>query len=433
MTEYGKEIQKRLERLHPGESGRKKYHEYCLRQKRLVCIFLLLGIIISIFVGLWNQTNKDMTNIETGELLRKEWGEGSYEVTLSAQIGEEKERITYVIEERQFTEEELNLMVVELTQKLPQIIKGKNENLSEVSEDLELPRQVQGYPFSINWKSSNYRLLNAEGRICTEEIYADTEEVILTALLVYEEHCFQRKFPIRICEKEKTAETQREKQLLELLKRNDEQSRQNRLILLPKQLGEHVIDWKLIVPWQGGYLLLWGILGAAGVIFGMDYDLTKKDRARKEELIAGYPEFVSSMQLYLGAGLSLRNAFFRIGEDYRSQKQRNGNMQFLYEEIMLACNLLENGLPECEVYRKWAERCDEAHYRKLGYLLISYHRQGNADILSRLEGELFDAWEEKRQIIRKAGEEAGTKLLFPMILMLLVVMLLILLPVYMSF
>lgn len=433
MTGYRKEIQRKLEHLHPGENGKEKYREYCLRQKRLVCILLLLGFITSVFVSLWNLTDKDKKSIKAGELLRREWGEGSYEVMLLAEVGEEKERITYMVEERQFTEEELHSMLDELTKKLPQIIKGKNKTLSSVSEDLELLHQVQGYPFVINWKSSNYRLLSTEGKVCTEEISTETEEVILTALLAYEEQCFQRQFFIRICEKEKNAETQRVKQLLELVTQNDEQSKQNKRIPLPKQLGAYVIDWKQIVPWQGGYFLLWAILGAAGVIFGMNYDLTKKDRERKEDLVAGYPEFVSSLQLYLGAGLSLRNAFFRIGEDYRRQKQKNGDMQYLYEEIMLTCNMLVNGLPEWEVYRKWAERCDEAHYRKLGYLLISYGRQGNADILSRLEGEVFDAWEEKRQMFRKVGEEAGTKLLFPMVLMLLVVMLLILLPVYMSF
>lgn len=433
MTEYRKEIQRKLEHLHPGENSKEKYHEYCLRQKRLVSMLLLLGFITSVFVSLWNQTDKVRKSIKAGELLRREWGEGNYEVTLLAEVGKEKERITYMVEERQFTEEELRLMLDELTKKLPQIIKGKNKTLSRVSEDLELPRQVQDYPFVINWKSSNNRLLSTGGKVSTEELSTETEEVILTALLVYEEQCFQRKFPIRIYEKEKSAETQRAKQLLELVNQNDEKSKQNTRILLPKQLGESVIDWKQIVPWQGGYLLLWAILGAIGIIFGMNYDLTKKDRERKDELISGYPEFVSSLQLYLGAGLSLRNAFYKIGEDYRKQKQKNGNMQFLYEEITLACNMLVNGLPEWEVYRRWAERCDEAHYRKLGYLFISYGRQGNADILNRLEGEVFEAWEEKRRMFRKAGEEAGTKLLFPMVLMLLVVMFLILLPVYMSF
>ena len=433
MAEYGKEIRKKLEHLYPGENIREKYHKYCLRQKKLAAVLLVSGLIAGVFAGFWNQTDRATENMEAGELLRREWGEGSYEVTLSARIGETRERITYVVEERLFTEEELQTLLDELTEKLPQLIKGKNETLSRVCEDLFLPEQVRGYPFIINWKSSNNRLLGTDGRIAAEAISAEAEEVMLTAFLVYEEQCFQRTYPVKIYQKVETAEIQKDKQLLKLVEQSDEQSKQNKQILLPKSMGEEAIEWKQIMPCQGVHYWLWGILGAVAVVFGMNYDLAKKDKERKKELIEDYPEFVSSLQLYLGAGLSLRNAFFKIGEDYMKQKQKNGKRQFLYEEIVLACNLLANGLPEWEVYRKWAERCDETHYRKLGYLLVSYGRQGNRDILSRLENEVFDSWEEKRQRLRKIGEEAGTKLLFPMVLMLLSVMGLILLPVYMSF
>ena len=60
-------------------------------------------------------------------------------------------------------------------------------------------------------------------------------------------------------------------------------------------------------------------------------------------------------------------------------------------------------------------------------------KQGNSRLLAILSQEADSAQEDERNLARKAGEEAGTKLLLPMMLMLLVIMFLILAPAYMDF
>ena len=50
-----------------------------------------------------------------------------------------------------------------------------------------------------------------------------------------------------------------------------------------------------------------------------------------------------------------------------------------------------------------------------------------------LELEAIDAFEERKNMAKKYGEEAGTKMLFPMIVMLMVVMGIIMLPAVMAF
>ena len=54
-----------------------------------------------------------------------------------------------------------------------------------------------------------------------------------------------------------------------------------------------------------------------------------------------------------------------------------------------------------------------------------YKRQG---LTRLLEQEAEDAFEERKSMARKLGEEAGTKMLFPMILMLGAVMLILAFP-----
>ena len=50
-----------------------------------------------------------------------------------------------------------------------------------------------------------------------------------------------------------------------------------------------------------------------------------------------------------------------------------------------------------------------------------------------LSQEADSAQEDRMSMARKAGEEAGTKLLLPMMLMMVVAMILVLLPAYMNF
>lgn len=54
-------------------------------------------------------------------------------------------------------------------------------------------------------------------------------------------------------------------------------------------------------------------------------------------------------------------------------------------------------------------------------------------MLTLLSQETELAFDERRSRARKQGEEAGTRLLFPMLLMLIVVMFLILLPAFNGF
>ena len=72
-------------------------------------------------------------------------------------------------------------------------------------------------------------------------------------------------------------------------------------------------------------------------------------------------------------------------------------------------------------------------YGKLGTLLSQNLQKGNAGITEALEAESKDAFEDRKADARRAGEEAGTKLLLPMGIMLLVVMMIVILPAFMSF
>lgn len=73
-------------------------------------------------------------------------------------------------------------------------------------------------------------------------------------------------------------------------------------------------------------------------------------------------------------------------------------------------------------YQEFAKRCDLQPYRKLVSLLVSGQKIGNRNLMDKLEEEAERVFLERKNTARKLGEEASTKLLIPMMLMLMVVM-----------
>ena len=70
---------------------------------------------------------------------------------------------------------------------------------------------------------------------------------------------------------------------------------------------------------------------------------------------------------------------------------------------------------------------------KFSTLLSQNIRKGSNDLLYVLRQEADNAFVERKNVAKKLGEEAGTKLLLPMMMMLCIVMVIIMIPAYFSF
>lgn len=76
----------------------------------------------------------------------------------------------------------------------------------------------------------------------------------------------------------------------------------------------------------------------------------------------------------------------------------------------------------------FGRRCGLQPYMKLSSLLEQNRRTGTKNLQQLLEQEMSAAWEEQKHAARRLGEEAGTRLLIPLFLMLIVVMVIIMVP-----
>ena len=202
-------------------------------------------------------------------------------------------------------------------------------------------------------------------------------------------------------------------------------------MILPIQVGTEPIIWKEIVEDSSGYFLMLVLLAAGAICWGRGRELDHKLLVRRRELLLDYPEIVNKLALYMGAGMTIRNAFLKMGGDYKKQKEER--RRYVYEEILMTCHELQGGRSETEAYDHFGKRCQVQPYIRLSALLSQNIRKGSNDLLKMLRQEADNAFAERKNLAKKLGEEAGTKLLLPMMMMLCVVMVIIMIPAYFSF
>ena len=131
--------------------------------------------------------------------------------------------------------------------------------------------------------------------------------------------------------------------------------------------------------------------------------------------------------------MSVPNALEKMTEDYLARRERGGRKRYAYEEMAVAVRETNSGIPQAQAYERLGKRCRLMPYRKLAGLLAQAVRMGNKRLAAQMKEEVSEALEERRQRARKAGEEAGTKMLGPMMLLLAVTVLIVLFPALQTF
>ena len=155
----------------------------------------------------------------------------------------------------------------------------------------------------------------------------------------------------------------------------------------------------------------------------------EKKKRESEEMRRDYPQIINRFSLYIGAGMSVRNAWQRITEDYRKNKERTGRRK-AYEEMIYTENQMKNKAAESECYEEYGIRCGLSVYRRFGTLLSQNLRKGSKGLSELLKRETGEMFEERKKQARKLGEEAGTKLMIPLFMMLAVVFIIVIVPAF---
>lgn len=421
-------VQKDLESLHPGQSGMLLQGEYYRQKIRMLLLVLGVGTLLGMLVRVKAATGGILT--DQGELLRPEPGRGEQQVELRAWLeGEKPGQFTVSVPERQLTQQETQELYQEFWEKLKQEALGDNPSWQQVASPLALVEELEGYPFAVSWRSSDYERIGSGGTVHNP---AQPETVTLTAEVRYLDYCWKEELEVLVIPQYLEGTELLIAQAREAYYLAEEEAAVLDRISLPSSLGGKPLLWKEIREDHSLVLMLMTVCTAAAIFLFQDRDLHQQVLRRRERMKGTYPVVLNKFTLYLGAGMTIRGAFQKIALDYH--KRRNGeNEQPLYEEMLYACNQLQAGISESRAYEMWAARTGLQDCARLSAMLVQNLKKGNAALLSRMKEEGDKALQEDLNLRRKKGEEAGTRLLVPMIMMMAIVMVLVMVPAFQSF
>lgn len=347
--------------------------------------------------------------------------------------GEKVREIAVVIEPQKLREEESRELLEEIRKRMDTYILGENRSLEEVRSDLHLIRRIEGTPVTAEWELDSYEVLNLDGSLRSENLREEGSLVELTARLF----CNGQEAVYRACARVLPPVLGPEEQFYrelaaaveKLRKETEEEERQE----LPLRAQGKELVWKENTPLDFVWILVLTLLSMGLLYTAGDRELKRKTREREEQMCRDYVRIVGRLTLLLGAGSTVRNAWEMIAADYETRRrQGREELRYAYEEMAFACREMQNGVAEAKAYENFGIRCHVPAYLKLSALLEQNLKKGTKGLAGLLRSEAEEAKAWRRELARRKGEEASTRLLLPMILMLAVVMLFILVPAGMS-
>ena len=426
-------------------------------RKTGLCL-LLLGAGMLLCLGISYSESQEHTLEDGNILLRKAYGKGRYNVALTAVIEDDKdpslsveETIDVEVQQREYTAKELEEMLPSFRDKLEKEVLAGNESADHVCRDLNLTEALAEYPFTVKWSYSDHSLIDHRGRL-KEEIPEGGALLMLDAKIECGEFEADHDFAVMVWPREIVGEEGIREKIREALRLADENSRTSETYTLPTEADGIKIVWREEKKSSVFVLILLVMAAAAGVYLGKDKDLEKQVKERDAQMTGDYPEVVSKLALYVGAGMTVRLAWKKMASEYLKKqeqkkeetadgrknkkisksKERENGKRYVYEEMVFTMREMESGVSELQAYQHFAKRCRLQKYVKLVSLLEQNVKLGAKGFLESLRKESREALEERRSNAKTLGEEAGTKLLVPMMLMLAIVMVVIIVPAFMS-
>ncbi len=396
---------------------------YRRRQIGIVLLFLLACMILGFFIKEGDEKNASI------RIWRNDYGGGQKEESLFLENGE---MITFTVGEREYNDQELNEAFLNNFEWVKEQVLLENAAFGDIRSDLNFMTELPG-GFAAEWISGMPEVINHDGEVFNKEwLEAQSIYVDVQLILSCQEHVQSQ--TLHFCVKE-PIHTSAEILLLKIkqeIGRLERNSRQQDSFVIPGIIEEMAIEKKEESQNYG----VWILLGAVFVffLFYQSNRMNDEGKERHRQLEEDYPILINKLVLYLGAGMNLRKTFCQITNEYMADLQ-SGQMKkrYLYEELIVMVNEMQAGTGEQQAYESFGYRMEQGNYTKLISLLVQNNHKGNDGLLKALEIEEANAFFLRIDHAKRLAEEAGTKLLFPMLLMLVIVMVIIMAPALFQF
>lgn len=388
---------------------------------------------------------------EEQEIVIEKAGYGGQEqqVEFLFEKGETTETVTIDVRPRELTKGQVNQRMEDAFVYLDEHLKGENPSLSQVTKSLDLSLDYDQYPFDVEFQPEDYALVDGEGNIKNQKkeltILGYTEEqqdqgisTKIKVILLYGDAAREKMYDLVIFPKEQSFLEKQFADVKEQLQQKEDKALYDERLVLPAAIEDVQItriDTGRVSP---AFILFMGFLAAGLLLLREQENVRIQEKKRQEQLRRSYPWFVNEVVLLFGAGMQMKNVLITLIREYENERKNRRLQQEDYREVLIdelrkAQHSLELGVPEEQIYYQLGRRLKLSCYIKLMTLLEQNVKRGTKGLTDIFEQEEMNALEERKNLAKRYGEEAGTKLLGPMVLLLIIIMLIIMIPAFLSF
>jgi len=403
----------------------KKYLKQIFQDKLKYWLIVIAGFILFILCSTFLNNTK-----LSGYIERPYVDEDDTEVKIEVEgLLEGSQKIEIPVSKRVYSNEEVKEAMKKGMDEILKILPGENTSLQNITTDLNPVSELSDLGLSLKWDFGDGDIIDIQGKVDNENL-SESVDIDIGITLSYESYEESYVIPARVMPKPLTADESLIKRFKDYISVADKKSAGESGFYLPESFEGK----KLVYHLEDGmnFHLIWimGIIVAILLYLREKNNDRQKLEKKKRELLKDYPDIVSKLIVFIGAGLSVRQSWEGIVKDYESE---NKEKRYAYEEMAKSLARLKTGTPENVVYKEFGRSCLLRQYMKLASLLEQNRKSGISTLSTLLGMESQSAWEERLNLAKREGEELNTKLLLPLFMMLLIVMMMIIVPALLIF
>ena len=186
-----------------------------------------------------------------------------------------------------------------------------------------------------------------------------------------------------------------------------------------------ILGFSLVIPIDATFMIFAAVLLALSVIM-KDKELDAKIEKNNSLIKIEFAEFINQLSLLVGAGLTVTAAWKKIAE-------KNNEKHPLYRGVMKVQRALNKGVSFNHALETFAMDYQTKEISRFVSVLIQNYIKGNDNIVITLDQQANEALESRKREAVIIGERANTKLLFPMMLILIAIFIMLSIPAMLMF
>lgn len=166
-------------------------------------------------------------------------------------------------------------------------------------------------------------------------------------------------------------------------------------------------------------ILVVGLFFSVVIPFAMVGKLSNQERERKDKILLELPEVVNKLILLINAGETVQQGLIKCVTTASDPESP------LIQELTEAVNKMVSNEPFHHVLNDLNRKCGIQQISIFTTTILLNYRKGGSDLIIALRDISHELWEKRKAISKTKGEEASSKLVFPLILIFVSVMIIV--------